>query len=267
MKDSQKNEVSQETMALANKMRNQAVLRELANAVFFLGMGVLLFQRLDYFVVLWFFLFKLSAAFSQKTKKRNSLMYHKLQTGVDFPLSKFNQKLKPLYWISQYFIGHLVHILVLLWVFSLLANPATKMRGANWLLAFAIIQLFLVLIVYLVNKKANDFIKSGVLPLKVVLWRIFGLSRPELLLLFWIEGFCFLVAGLRKIWIYDPESDTAVLGGILSRVTVKSDLADVKKAFESSSFNASTTNINGTVNVLDEDEDDPEPSDDADTEN
>jgi len=236
MKSKIKAEVSQESLALAKTLQFQAVLKELINTVFFLVMGLLLIRRLDWYVVLWFIVNKVCSSFVRKQETKRILHYNKLKTGQELPSIRDRKKLKVLGWFGEYVLGHILQILVLLWLFSMLSDPLSKAKGAAWLLIFSIISLVIQFIVYLVNRKATHFLKGIFLPLNVILWRMFSLSRPELMLLFWVEGFLFLIFAVYKIWKYDPDTDSDALSGALGKFSKFSALKDIKDVAQISSL-------------------------------
>lgn len=232
MDTSVKSDVSQEALSLLAKLRRNTLWREYLNMVFYCGASLLLIRKLDIYLVLWYFVFKLTATYFHRQKQKNLLLYQTQKSGAENAEQIVAKKIGKTGLLGMSIITHLVQLLILYWIFSLLGNPVTKSKGATWLLVISILQLVALLVAYLVNRRTRDLLKGSFLPLNVILWQLFSLGRPELKLLFWVEGLYFFFLAAHDTKYYDPEKDLPKLRGKWSNLSDLSSLKGLKDQAE-----------------------------------
>lgn len=232
MDTSVKSDVSQEALSLVAKLRRNTSWREYLNMVFYCGASLLLIRKLDFYLVLWYFVFKLTSTYFHQQKQKNLLLYQTQKSGAENAEQIVAKKIGKTGLLGIWLITGLVQLLILYWIFSLLGNPATKAKGAIWLLVISILQLVALVIAYLVNRRTRDLLKGSFLPVNVILWQLFSLGRPELKLLFWAEGLYFFFLAAHDARHYDPEKDLPKQRGKWRNLSDLSSLIGLKDQAE-----------------------------------
>lgn len=232
-------EVSAESRRTCEWIRTLRFGSGLTFFVYLAGIGVLLFYRLDYWLVALYFLQSLNSG------KIAAVIYNlrKSLSGTD-RLANESEKLKSsqkklkynLYILSKAVLASLI----LLWVISALQNPAKFSGAAAWLFVFAAITLINHLIVFssskLVRLKSASLSFDMFIPVNVILWKFGVLNRSGLVYVFCAEAVAVLMIAVVNYLRFNPKNEISQSATLHNKLNKLSKLGDLSKLAEKSKY-------------------------------
>jgi len=193
--------MQKEQYSLSSTPRRQLILiRGILAFLFFLGIAIILRQRLDPWLIplvaiheVLIVLFS-SRVISQKMKIKREANPGLAKTGLIGEGVGLN-------------FSMIIPVLVAIFILYKLSNPNTYQAGATWLLILSGISLAIKLALSKLNPGFMQYLLSIYLFFNVALWKFGIFHRKELVVFFAFEGILYLIISITHYQRYDPTKE------------------------------------------------------------